>query len=59
MSGKFNEFESYNSAYVVDPKVRIDFDKFAEDLYLWKKDIHKYQVHQLEEYLDKKPQMEA
>ncbi len=51
------DFESYEAAYNTGPKVTINFDKFAEDLYYWKQSQSRYykgpevEKPRLEDYL--------
>lgn len=59
MAHKYDDIVQYDNAYNTKVKVRIDMDKFANDLYIWKKDLINYNREDLlEEYLDKKPQIE-
>jgi hypothetical protein len=39
MSNIYNDFSDYQSAYISEPKVFINMDKFAKDLYTWKKNM--------------------
>lgn len=51
-------FTQYGNAYVNEPKIKINLDKYAEDLYKWKNQQYTRNAYGYDERSDDKPQIE-